>query len=118
MKTTTITNQQQELFSVVLFNMFKKAEELLSQDIDVNFTEDYGYTPLHIAVENENIDMAKLLINKGADVNAKDGRGDTPLHIAVKNENHEFITLLIVSKASLNVKNNKGETPLFYSLYL
>jgi len=45
-----------------------------------------GETPLHLAVEQENIPIANLLITLGADVNARDQYGGTPLDNTLFNE--------------------------------
>ena len=39
---------------------------------------DYGWTPLHWAVQKENIQVVRLLLEHGADVNARDKSGKTP----------------------------------------
>jgi ankyrin repeat protein len=51
-------------------------------------------TPLHCAVEEERIDVAKALIEGNADVSAQDGNGRTPLHTAVANNGGAVITPL------------------------
>ena len=57
-----------------------------------------GYTALHLAVINENLDCVKLLINHDADVQAEDGTtGRHPLHYAVLNGNLKIITYLVSS---------------------
>jgi len=83
---------------------------LLEQGADVNATN--GHTPLHIAVEYENLDMVQLLLNKNANINATNKDGDTPLHIAVENENLDMIPLLLEKGANVNAENKDGYTPL------
>lgn len=46
----------------------------------VNAKDEDGYTPLHRACYNNNIEMAKLLIQYGADVNALTDFKWTPMH--------------------------------------
>jgi hypothetical protein len=46
------------------------AEELLDRKVDVNKSDVTGRTPLHWAVDNNDVDLARLLLNKGADPNA------------------------------------------------
>ena len=38
--------------------------------------------PLHVAVENGNVEVTKMLLNCGGDVNAKMENGNTALHLA------------------------------------
>ena len=37
-----------------------------------------GYTPLHMAAECDNVEIAALLLDAGADINAPDDYGVTP----------------------------------------
>jgi hypothetical protein len=46
------------------------AEELLKRKVDVNKADVTGRTPLHWAVDNNDIDMTRLLLSNGADPNA------------------------------------------------
>jgi len=68
-------------------------DSILEGEIDVNDTDDAGYTALDHAVMNNNLKMAELLIENGANVNVKNGY-ETPLSIAVKKQNTEMIRLL------------------------
>ena len=45
----------------------------------------YGWTPLHIAVQESRYDIVEMLLAHGADVNAKDKEGTAPLHWATGN---------------------------------
>ena len=72
----------------------------------------FNKTPLHIACENDNEDIIKLLISKGVDVNAVDKDINTPLHIACTNNNFDIIKLLIDNGAKVKCQNKNNETPL------
>ena len=62
----------------------KIAEMLLAHGADVNAVGGvHGYTPLHLAVQNDHADLAGALLDVGADLNAREGHGATPLHFAV-----------------------------------
>jgi ankyrin repeat protein len=43
------------------------ANELIKRGIDVNKMNKYGFTPLHVAVMNESLEMVNLLLDAGAD---------------------------------------------------
>jgi len=40
---------------------------LLLYNVDINHPDDYGWTPLHLAVQTQRTDVVKLLLIKGAD---------------------------------------------------
>eukprot|EP00124_Ichthyophonus_hoferi_P003506 Ihof_evm1s307 gene=Ihof_evmTU1s307 len=56
----------------VLNNHREAVERLLDGGYSVNQRHPLGWAPLHVAVVQGNIGMAKLLISKGADVNIED----------------------------------------------
>ncbi len=73
---------------------------------------DKDVTPLHIAIANMNLELAKFLLDHGADVNARDADGHTPLHFAVYRHHLDLIRLLLDAKADPDVKDASGETPV------
>ena len=85
-------------------------------NILVNCQNIKNETPLHIAIDDVNIDIdiIKLLLNnKDINVNIIDNNGgNTPLHIAVF-ENVNIINLLLNDKnINANIQNYDNETPL------
>lgn len=60
------------------------AQVLLAHGADVNAAGGvHGYTPLHLAVQNDHADLAGALLDVGAELNAREGHGATALHFAV-----------------------------------
>lgn len=43
---------------------------------------DHSKCLLHIATENNNLDIAEILVNSGAILNLSDAKGNTPLMVA------------------------------------
>jgi len=67
-------------------------------------------TLLHWAVENDALQLAKILIARGANIHALDGmRGNTPLHLA---RSKDMASLLIAHGANVNAVNREGKKPL------
>lgn len=50
--------------------------------LSINLPTWLGHTPLHLAVQKQNRDIARLLVDNGADITARDLQGKTALHIA------------------------------------
>ena len=73
-----------------------------------------GYTPLHLAVDNNYIKAAGYLIKNGADKNARDALGLTPLMFAARNGDQysDMAGMLIGKEADVNAQNNGGWTAL------
>ena len=70
--------------------------------VDVNAPDDEGYTPLHHAIENKHLLIAKALIEQGADVNLYAQRplrtSEPPIHLALEHTSqlaNKFIDLLL-----------------------
>ena len=80
--------------------------------VDVRAKNNWGNTPLHLAVWSNHIEIAKLLLKAGADVEAINKYGNTPLHSASYNNSIETAKLLIKAGADLDAKNKWEETPL------
>lgn len=58
------------LIECAITRQLKIAEQLLLRKVDVNKPDVTGRTPLHWAVDNNDVDMARLLLAYGADSNA------------------------------------------------
>ena len=110
----------------------------LDKGVGVNAKNDYGETPLDMAVwyngETEiaallrkqggkhgvingaaaggDIEAVKDFLAAGTDVNTKDGWEWTPLHNAAWWGHKEIVELLLANGAGVNAKNNVGWTPL------
>ncbi len=90
---------------------------LLKYNADVNLTDKFGETPLHVLCDDymksdERIEFVKLLIENGADVNKADTDGWPPLFNAIEGDDYEIIHLLDENRVSWDVKDNRGRGPL------
>lgn len=64
-----------------------------------------GYTPLHIAAKQNQIEVASCLLQNGATANAESLQGITPLHLAAQEGRPDIAALLISKQANVNVGN-------------
>uniref|UniRef100_A0A8B9GR56 Ankyrin-1 n=1 Tax=Amazona collaria TaxID=241587 RepID=A0A8B9GR56_9PSIT len=71
-----------------------------------------GYTPLHIAAKQNQMEVARSLLQYGASANAESMQGVTPLHLASQEGHADMVTLLFSKQANGNLGNKSGLTPL------
>jgi len=71
------TDGDNALHSVVRWKDKSAAKVLIDAGINVNKAGDLGYTPLHVACIQGDVEMVRLLIENGADLFAI-SEGDTP----------------------------------------
>ena len=90
-------------------------EPLIKFGADVNGKTNYGKTPLLMAVERNNMEIAACLIDAGANVNEKNSLGrPVPLIVtAIKNGNKKMLDYLIGRGAAVNECDVDNRTPLF-----
>ena len=85
---------------------------LIEQGADVNESDHFGNTALHLALSYP--EMAQMLLESGAEVNAKNAMGQTPLHLAVKYR--RSMEILLAAGANVNARNGLGKTSLHYAM--
>ena len=107
-------NGNTPLILSLISNDMKSFTELISQGALINIPNYLGETPLHIAVQKNNLEAVLILINsdKNLDINSQNKKGETPLHLAFKKTEKKIIEILINKGAEINIKNNLGQTPV------
>jgi len=88
---------------------------LIEKGANINAADKEGYTPLILAVQSNNKQIADLLILKGADLNRRDIYGYTPLLWSLYYGNIDLAKILIEKRADVNIADNNGKTPLMFS---
>ena len=91
------------LSHAILYADIKAVEKELITSENINYVDEYGYTPLIQTAIVNSTEKAKLLLKKGADTNQKDVTGRTALHWAVSNCNTELCKLLLEHDANPNL---------------
>jgi len=79
---------------------------------DLDQKDEYGSTPLIIAVTFGKAEVARELVEAGADINCKNNDGSTPLHTAAFLCRTEILEMLLENGADKNIMNNFGSTAL------
>lgn len=114
--TVSFAGIDEDLFEAVKINDLVKVRELIDKGANVNFKDKYGYSILHLAVNNGNFEIVSFLIEKGADVKAKVSghiyKGWTPLHFTAIYDKIKIAKLLLKKGVDVNAKDDKGITPL------
>jgi ankyrin repeat protein len=96
----------------------EKVIQLIQEGANVNAVNNYGKTPLMLAVSNSNPEITRVLIKYGANVNSVDTAEWTPLIFAVSlNSNPEVLQVLIENGADVNAVNKHGSTVLMKAAF-
>ncbi|KAE9028957.1 hypothetical protein PR002_g10259 [Phytophthora rubi] len=87
---------------------------LWKDGVDVEDTEDTGWTPLMVASKNGHLSIVDFLLGEGAEVDKKewgDGDGKTALAFAAMNGHLEVVQALVSHEADVNKADKDGKTP-------
>lgn len=103
--------------SISLLDVVKKhdvagVKEALRKRVNLEVTDSQKRTPLLIATENNDVEIAWLLISAGADVNAQDAKHETPLLRAGSDGRLQILRLMLKAKPNFKVLDRHGATPL------
>lgn len=120
-----INNLQLSLLSIALTlskhtdqnSIFEIIELLKAEGVKENIISPGGFSELHFAAKEGNIEEAERLIANGADVNLETDEGETPIYSAVYYGHIRMAEILIRNGANVNtrIKKRKGgrrSTPL------
>jgi len=106
-----------QLGTAVSANDLEKVKYLIARGENVNGKEkDYSHiTPLFLAIENGNAEIAETLLNFGARINARDDFRQTPLMRIDEDASAGLVELLIKHGARVNLTDKTGNTALIFA---
>lgn len=84
----------------------------LDNSFNINLTDDFENTALIFAVDDEDIEMLRILVKNGADLNVKNREKDSALNYAIQYNLQEIAEFLIKNGSDVNIKGYNGITPL------
>jgi len=67
--------------------------------------------PLHLAVQNGNIEIVKTLLARGYDLNTRNADGLTPLDLAIATNNTAITQLLLEHEDKVRTASKNGQIP-------
>lgn len=83
--------------------------------VEINLKNSQGYSPLMLAVYNDQIAFAEALLILGAEVNSADYSGNTVLMAAAFKGNLQALELLIKHGADSKLENHSGMTAMSWA---
>lgn len=107
-----ILERGEEVLNAARRGELMQLESLLEKEASVNYRDQYGLTPIHVAAIKGHKDAVMLLVEFGSDIECQDNEGHMPLHMAVVGGCRETVEVLLNRGANLNAKSKKGATPL------
>jgi ankyrin repeat protein len=110
-------SKNDQLFQAVRENDKVKVENLLKLGCDVNYFIEttspwIKVNLLMTAVNNKNLEIAKLLLENKADISWKDGSNNLAIYYAARSGNVEMVKLLLENGASVFDKDGQGHPVL------
>ena len=92
-------------------------EKILSQNGNINYKNESGYTALHFACDEGNFKIVEILLKANCDVNARTNDKKTPLHFTASHGYFDLSKMLIENGAVITVGDNEKNTPLHLCAY-
>jgi Ankyrin repeat. len=83
-----------DLFQAIINGNFEYAKRAINKGAHINTLKNFGYTPLHAAINTKSIKLVRLLLHNGANIYIPDDAGNTALQLA-KNMRIKNISKLI-----------------------
>ncbi|XP_062874956.1 caskin-1 isoform X2 [Trichomycterus rosablanca] len=83
-----------------------------AKKVNVNFQDTDGFSALHHAALNGNLELISLLLDSQAMVDIRDQKGMRPLHYAAWQGRSEPMKMLLKSSSSVNSQSDDGQIPL------
>lgn len=101
-----------DLHLAALTGNLRAVQQHIAADSDIDEKDDYGSTPLIVAITFNKTEVAKALIDADADLTITNNDGASPLHIAAFLCRAEIVGMLLEKGADKDVKDRWGSTPL------
>ena len=104
--------RNEQLLEAIKSNNISQLTRLINAGINVNVTNKYGLTPLHLAAYKGYEKIFQLLVKAEADVNVTNEFGLTPLYYAAMYGHADIVEALFNAGANLDTRDYEGRTVL------
>ena len=105
-----------QLSSAIRANDTPRVRQLLAAGVSPNVSvEGGGWTPLMMAVMQDNGEITDILLDNKADVYARNNALQTPLHLAARWGKEKAMASLIRRGLSMELRDELGWTPLMWA---
>lgn len=100
------------MHSIVFYNKKELISYVASKGFSPEIQDDFGITPLMLAIQLKRIDLIKELLKYTKNIDLRDFMGNTALIKAVESNNHEIVFLLLRHHANKMIMNDLGQKPI------
>lgn len=90
--------------------------EKLRENLDQFFQAQFSKSALNYSVENECMELLRLLTIIGTDLNTKTSLGETPLHVAIRFGHEKIVQFFLDEKVDITIHSSQGISPIQYAL--
>ncbi|MGQ0429819.1 MAG: ankyrin repeat domain-containing protein [Gammaproteobacteria bacterium] len=107
------------LYRAAYLGQVAEIERLLAAGEEVDRSDGFGYTPLHVAVRNGHEEAVRVLLDHGADPNTRLNPSTsmiTPMHDAAFGS-PSMIALLLSKGVDIDSRTGAGDTPLHLAVW-
>lgn len=101
-----------QLFDAVSNNNIALIRQAIARSMNLNISDQYKRSLLHLATGKGFVDIARLLLSQGVNINAQDTLGNSALMIAIQRDHKTLVKLLLSHKADPNLRNLKKQSAI------
>ncbi|XP_065224861.1 uncharacterized protein LOC135848789 [Planococcus citri] len=89
---------------------------LQHKTVNLNAKGNADWTILHIASQEDNLEIVKYLVSKGCNIHAKNSSGSKPIHIAAREGLKDIVEFFLSKGLKVDECGHKNQTLLHYAV--